>query len=81
MNKIAQELMVRAVEAEMASRFQPLWALWCAWNSKAMSGDDFACSVGEMFSEATKREWNKRHPIEKGAFKVDETNPLSQLLV
>ena len=80
-NRMAEKQILQAIEIEIESRYKPLWALWCAWNSKAMSGDDFADEVGKMFPRATNNAWQKSHPTERGVFRVNESNPLSILLV
>ncbi len=81
MNKVAGKLIEQAIEIEIRYRFQSLMVLWCSWNGKALSGDDFADEFGKLFRNETNKEWERRHPITCGGFKVNEANPLSKLLV
>ena len=81
MEKVSQELIERAVNIELSARFQPLFFFWAAWNSKTMSGDDFADEVGKMFPEATRKAWRKKHPIQREHISIDDNDPLKVLLV
>ncbi|KKM63464.1 hypothetical protein LCGC14_1511250 [marine sediment metagenome] len=34
--------------------------LWCKWNRKEISGDDFALAVGKLYEAETLVTWNDR---------------------
>lgn len=81
MNKISQKLIDNAINNELESRFKPLWSLWCAWNGRSMSGNDFAEEVGKMFPKATHGEWQRRHLPAPVGRPPQEDDPLKALLV
>jgi len=40
-------------------RIKELAKLWCKWNSKIITGDNFAYKVGNIFIKECLKEWHK----------------------
>lgn len=59
MNKVSQNLINQAISIEISARFRPLLVKWCKWNSKTITGDDFARLFSKVFTIETLQAWNQ----------------------
>ena len=44
-------------------KLKEMTRLWCKWNRREMTGDEFAHAVGDLYEEETLETWND--PLEK----------------
>ena len=44
-------------------KLKEMTRLWCKWNRREISGDEFALAIGKLYEKETLETWND--PLEK----------------